>query len=242
MVIIWPERRDFGEGNDKVLVIIPHWGASKLPYNLLGAILSRDFHVRIYYYPQTLLTSDVEKTIDNISFLEEAVLDELGETTPSFIGIYGVSLGSVPAARIANVLASRNKKIPLRLVLVMSGANFPQAVWNGSSTRSIRKGLEDKGMTDREVWNKWDFLSPVNNLTFLYLRQIPILFFGSMQDYTITPINIEIMRYVLEDEYPSAAVFLNRFLGHRIGGIFNMLRIPLLRSFLLGEDGGAVCR
>lgn len=233
------ERRQCGSlKNTSVLVIFPHWGTAYWPYEFFARLFSKEFRVLVYYYSDDLLTADIEATLRNMLSLEEFVFDDLANISKlSSLSIFGVSLGSTIATRLANRIASPNgghiKETPLHLVLCMSGASFPWAVWYGESTQHIRRELEAQNMTIHDLTGAWSQFSPIQNLSFLKTKNVPILFFGSRRDKTLDTTNVRVMERRLQTEHPRARIFLSRFLGHRACGIKSMLRVPLIKKFLL---------
>ena len=151
-------------------MVIPHWRAAYWPYKIFARLFSHPdlkqaFRVLVYYYSEDLLTADVEMTTRNLPLLENRIWDDIGgPKKQSLLAVYGASLGSVVATRVANKIARLRQDVPARLVLNTSGANFPWAVWNGASTQDIRRDLEVQNISFPQLVTAWNQFSPVQNL------------------------------------------------------------------------------
>ncbi len=227
----WVERYESGIGNKKALLIFPHWGAPLWPYKLFAKCFS-GFRTIIFHYSDSLLSSDIEATCKNFTSLESAVsrdikyLKSKGVRNFSF---YGASLGSVMAFRIANFLAFADDKVG-GVILNLSCASFPFAVWSGSATQPIRKDWGRNGIGYAEVDRAWQYLSPVNNIA--HLRNTKILFFASEKDAVMNPPNVASLASALANSFPKAEIYTNDFFGHYLGGAKNFLRLKTMRKFL----------
>lgn len=226
----WIKRYESGVGNKKVLLIFPHWKARILPYKLLAKYFS-DFHTIIYHTPSSLLSPDLEFTISNFRLLESVVfgdIDFLKSNGLSSFNTYGASLGTIMAIRIANILAGGGGCLD-KVVLNLSCASFPFAVWNGDLTRDVRKKLEEKNVDYNILETAWDYLSPARNL--FNLKNAKIFFFANLNDGAFTPPNVK--RLIKEvKNFPNHKIKRGYFFGHRLGVIKNFLSLRATRKFL----------
>jgi|SRR3989344_8193345 len=226
----WIERHENGVENKKALLIFPHWGAPIWPYKWLAKYFA-DYHAIVYRYSNSLLSSDIEATFRNFDLLESAALSDIKRLKSEGIrdfSFYGVSLGSVMALRAANILAFAHGKVG-GVVINLSCADFPFAVWNGSATEPIREDWRGKGVSYSEVDQAWFYLSPINNLS--RLKETKILFFGSEKDAVMDPPNVMSLADTFNN-FPKAKIYANAFLGHYLGGAKNFLRVRTIKNFL----------
>ncbi|MDP3934836.1 MAG: thioesterase domain-containing protein [Candidatus Giovannonibacteria bacterium] len=227
----WVERRESGIDNKKALLIFPHWGASVWPYKWLAKYFT-DYRITIYQCPSSLLSSDIEATFRNFDLLESAALSDIKRLKSEGVrdfSFYGVSLGSVMAFRTANILAFADGRAN-GVVVNLSCADFPFAVWNGSATEPIREDWRERGVSYSEIDQAWSYLSPINNLQ--RLKETKILFFASKKDAVMNSPNVMDLADTLASSFPKAEVYTNVFLGHYLGGAKNFLRLRTMRKFL----------
>ncbi|MDO8522922.1 MAG: thioesterase domain-containing protein [bacterium] len=226
----WIKRYESGAENKNVLLIFPHWKASVWFYRLF-AMLFKDFHTVVYAYADSLLSPNISNTIDNFAELETAVLADIKKfqlSGANQLNIYGVSLGSVIATRIASSLAGQGEVIAL--VLNLSAASFPRSIWEGTATFRIRKSFQKLGVTFGNLNGAWNFLSPAENM--VNLKNSRMLFFLSLPDRVMVPSNVQALVEEIRRDYPKVDFHFNRFLGHRLGGIKNLLMTPTIKRFL----------
>ena len=228
----WIHKYESGVENKKALLVFPHWNASHWPYKLLAKYFS-DFHVIIYQCADFLLSADVGATVKNFALLEKTVLDDaarLKTAGANLFNVYGVSLGSIMAFRAANILAGQNWNVG-GVILNLSCASFPLAVWSGRATQPIRKAWDSSGASYSGIEKALGHLSPINNLT--NLRKTKILFFASSRDMVMCPSNVTNLADMFIDDFPKAKTSLNSFFGHYLGGAKNFLRLRAMRKFLV---------
>ncbi len=158
----------------QAIVVLPQWNADGFSHNALCALfnrmgisalrLSKPYHdIR---RPAELERSDYAVSANigrTISACRQAVvdirccLDWLEEQGYEQFGVLGTSLGSCYA-----FLASAHD--PRLRVNVFNHAStaFGDVVWAGQSTRHIRRGLEDAGLTRERLRELWAAISPVS--------------------------------------------------------------------------------
>lgn len=227
----WIHKYELGVDNKKALLIFPHWNASHWPYKLLAKYFS-DFHTIVYYCASSLMSANTEATIKNFALLEKTVLDDIANLKArgaNSFNMYGVSLGSIMAFRATNILVGQNGNAG-GIILNLSCASFPLAVWSGSATQSIKREWDSKGVSYSEVERAWACLSPINNLT--NLKKTKILFFASSRDTVMCPSNVMSLASILADNFPKAKIRFNAFFGHYFGGAKNFLCLGAMRKFL----------
>jgi hypothetical protein len=158
----------------QAIVVLPQWNADGFSHNALCALFNRmgisALRLSMPYHdirrPAELERSDYAVSANigrTISACRQAVvdirccLDWLEEQGYEQFGVLGTSLGSCYA-----FLASAHD--PRLRVNVFNHAStaFGDVVWDGQSTRHIRRGLEDAGLTRERLRALWAAISPVS--------------------------------------------------------------------------------
>jgi len=158
----------------QAIVVMPQWNADAFSHNSLCAIfnkfgvsalrLSKPYHdIR---RPSELERSDYAVSANigrTISACRQAVvdirccLDWLEEQGYEHFGVLGTSLGSC----YAFLASAHDKRIRVNAFNHASTA-FGDVVWAGQSTRHIRQGVEDAGMTQERLRALWSAISPIS--------------------------------------------------------------------------------
>jgi len=158
----------------QAIVVLPQWNADAFSHNALCRLfnkfgvsalrLSKPYHdIR---RPSELERSDyaVSSNIGRtISACRQAVVDIrcctdwLEEQGYEHFGVLGTSLGSC----YAFLASAHDKRIRVNAFNHASTA-FGDVVWAGQSTRHIRRGLEDAGLTQERLRSMWSAISPVS--------------------------------------------------------------------------------
>jgi hypothetical protein len=158
----------------QAIVVLPQWNADAFSHNALCAIfnkfgvsalrLSKPYHdIR---RPSELERSDYAVSANigrTISACRQAVvdirccIDWLEEQGYEHFGVLGTSLGSC----YAFLASAHDKRIRVNAFNHASTA-FGDVVWAGQSTRHIRAGLEEAGLTQERLRAVWAGISPVS--------------------------------------------------------------------------------
>ena len=158
----------------QAIIVMPQWNADAFSHNALcGAFnkfgvsalrLSKPYHdIR---RPAELERSDYAVSANigrTISACRQAVvdirccLDWLEEQGYEHFGVLGTSLGSC----YAFLASAHDKRLRVNAFNHASTA-FGDVVWAGQSTRHIRQGLEEAGLTQERLRALWSAVSPVN--------------------------------------------------------------------------------
>ncbi len=158
----------------QAIVILPQWNADAFSHNALASLfnrmgisalrLSKPYHdIR---RPTELERSDYAVSANigrTLSACRQAVvdirccLDWLESQGYEQFGVLGTSLGSCYA-----FLASAHDKRLRVNAFNHASTSFGDVVWAGQSTRHIRAGLEEAGLTQERLRNLWAAVSPVN--------------------------------------------------------------------------------
>jgi hypothetical protein len=158
----------------QAIVVLPQWNADAFSHNALCAIfnkfgvsalrLSKPYHdIR---RPSELERSDYAVSANigrTISACRQAVvdirccIDWLEEQGYEHFGVLGTSLGSC----YAFLASAHDKRIRVNAFNHASTA-FGDVVWAGQSTRHIRQGLADAGLTQERLRSVWGGISPVS--------------------------------------------------------------------------------
>lgn len=222
-------RLEYGKGGKRALLIFPHWGSHLFVYKMFARLFPGTYRV-LYHYSRSLLTADIPRTIERFSFFEKTVRNDFLSFKRDGVDslcFYGSSMGSILAARLANIAKAEGFKV--FLVLNLSSASFPYAVWHGRATRHIQKELAANGISFEELNKAWGYLSPINNLA--NLRYVPILFFASLRDDVLCRSNVNKLVEEFRQNYPQTQCLLSGF-GHRLAVTKGLFRVSLVQQFL----------
>ena len=168
-----PEHKDPARPK-QAIVILPQWNADAFSHNALAHVfnrmgisalrLSKPYHdIR---RPSELERSDFAVSANigrTLSACRQAVvdirccLDWLEDQGYEHFGVLGTSLGSCYA-----FLASAHDRRLRVNAFNHASTSFGDVVWAGQSTRHIRAGLEEAGLTQERLRRLWAAISPVN--------------------------------------------------------------------------------
>jgi len=158
----------------RAMIVMPQWNADAFSHNVLCSLfnrfgisalrLSKPFHdIR---RPAEIERSDYACSANIGRTLvagRQAVvdvrccLDWLESQGYEEFGILGTSLGSC----YAFIASAHDARIRVNAFNHASMA-FGDVVWTGQSTRHIRKGFEDAGLTQEQLYRLWSGISPVS--------------------------------------------------------------------------------
>ncbi len=158
----------------QAIIVMPQWNADAFSHNALCAVfnrmgisalrLSKPYHdIR---RPAELERSDYAVSANigrTISACRQAVvdirccLDWLQAQGYEHFGVLGTSLGSC----YAFLATAHDPRLRVNAFNHASTA-FGDVVWAGQSTRHIRQGLEDAGLTQERLRDLWACISPVS--------------------------------------------------------------------------------
>ena len=158
----------------QAIVVLPQWNADAFSHNALCTMfnrmgisalrLSKPYHdIR---RPTELERSDYAVSANigrTLSACRQAVvdirccIDWLEEQGYEHFGVLGTSLGSC----YAFLASAHDKRIRVNAFNHASTA-FGDVVWAGQSTRHIREGLAEAGLTQERLRALWAAISPVN--------------------------------------------------------------------------------
>ena len=168
-----PEHKDPNRPK-QAIVVMPHWNADAFSHNALCRIfnrmgvsalrLSKPYHdIR---RPAELERSDYAVSANigrTISACRQAVVDIrccvdwLEEQGYEQFGVLGTSLGSC----YAFLASAHDERIRVN-AFNHASTSFGDVVWAGQSTRHIRQGLEEAGLTQERLRTLWSAISPVS--------------------------------------------------------------------------------
>src|SRR5215468_7565127 len=157
----------------RAVIVLPHWNANGIAYNALGPVLNR-FGVSMLrlskpYHdirrPSETARSDYAVSANicrTIDAARQAVVDVrscidwLETQGKTEVGIIGTSLGSCYA-----FLAGAHEPRVKATVFNHGSTYFADVVWTGQSTRHVREGLEQAGLTLDRLRQAWLCISPM---------------------------------------------------------------------------------
>ena len=165
--------RWFQAEGKRAVIVLPHWNANGIAYNALGPLLN---HFGISMLRLSKPYHDIRRPVETersdyavspnicrtIDAARQAIvdirscIDWLQMQGKESIGIVGTSLGSC-----YGFLASAHE--PRLKVNVFNHAStyFADVVWTGQSTRHVREGLEQGGLTQERLRQAWLCVSPM---------------------------------------------------------------------------------
>jgi dienelactone hydrolase len=165
--------RWFPAEGKRAVIVLPHWNANGIAYNALGPMLNR-FGVSMLrlskpYHdirrPRETVRSDyavspnICRTIDAA---RQAVVDVrscidwLESQGKESVGILGTSLGSC----YAFIAAAHDKRLKVN-VFNHASTYVADVCWTGQSTRHVREGFENHGLTLDRLRQMWLSISPM---------------------------------------------------------------------------------
>lgn len=160
------------EGN-RAVIVLPHWNANGVAYNALGPVLNRfgismlrlskPYHdirrpsetARSDYAVSANICRTIDATRQAIVDIR-ACIDWLAMQGKDQVGIIGTSLGSCYA-----FLAGAHEPRLKACVFNHGSTYFADVVWTGQSTRHVREGLEQGGLTRDRLRQAWLCISPM---------------------------------------------------------------------------------
>jgi len=165
--------RWFPAEGKRAVIVLPHWNANGIAYNVLGPALNR-FGVSMLRLSKPYhdirrpveiarsdyaVSSNICRTIDSArqAIVDlRSCIDWLEMQGKESVGVLGTSLGSCYA-----FLASAHE--PRLKVNVFNHAStyFADVVWTGQSTRHVREGLERDGISRESLRQAWLCISPM---------------------------------------------------------------------------------
>ena len=168
-----PEHKDRSRPR-QAIVVLPQWNADAFSHNALCTIfnrmgisalrLSKPYHdIR---RPTELERSDYAVSANvgrTLSACRQAVvdirccIDWLEEQGYEQFGVLGTSLGSC----YAFLASAHDKRIRVN-AFNHASTSFGDVVWAGQSTRHIRQGLEEAGLTQERMRALWSAVSPMS--------------------------------------------------------------------------------
>ncbi len=158
----------------QAMIVMPQWNADALSHNALCTIfnrfgvsalrLSKPFHdIR---RPAELERADYAVSANigrTLASAQQAVidirccLDWLQQQGYEQFGVLGTSLGSC----YAFLASAHDPRLRVNAFNHVSAA-FGDVVWTGQSTRHIRQGLEDAGLSQEDLRHLWAGISPMH--------------------------------------------------------------------------------
>ncbi len=234
----------------RAMVVMPQWNADAFSHNALCRLfnrfgisalrLSKPFHdIR---RPAEIERSDYAVSANigrTIASVRQAVvdvrccLDWLEAQGYEEFGILGTSLGSC----YAFIASAHDRRLRVNAFNHASMA-FGDVVWTGQSTRHIREGFEQAGLTQDQLYRLWMGISPVAYMRKFAEHAKKVLVIHAQYDLTFLPVYSEqVVRAFAEHEMD----FVSKVLpcGHYTTGEFpyKFLDGWWLGSFVHGAFG-----
>ena len=208
--------------SEELFIILPPWGGRlQLNFFLRKELLRRGHSFLEYEFPEAILSSNWEATLENFSKIRDGITKEIERIKKKHkfkkINLIGVSIGCVNTCMIAN-----NNSFIDELLLIIPGRCLAESMWRGISTQQIRKVYEKNGINLKKLKKYWRSLAPENNINKLKAKKISV--FLSKAD-VIIPFHCG-KKLVEEMKAFKYNIFYkdNNFLGHNLTALSFYLR------------------
>ncbi len=203
----WYPAKDRAQGSERgaqerpkrAMIVMPQWNADAFSHNVLCSLfnrfgisalrLSKPFHdIR---RPAEIERSDYAVSANigrTIAAGRQAVvdvrccLDWLEEQGYEEFGILGTSLGSC----YAFIASAHDARIRVN-AFNHASMSFGDVAWTGQSTRHIRQGFEDAGLTRERLHRLWSGISPVSYMERFAELEKKVLTVYARYDLTFLP-------------------------------------------------------
>lgn len=165
--------RWFPAKGKRAVIVLPHWNANGIAYNALGPIfnrfgismlrLSKPYHdirrpletARSDFAVSPNICRTIDAARQAIADIRSCV-DWLEMQGKESIGLVGTSLGSC----YAFLAGAHDRRLKVN-VFNHASTYFADVVWTGQSTRHVREGLENGGLTLERLRQAWLCISPM---------------------------------------------------------------------------------
>lgn len=215
----------------QAMIVMPQWNADAFSHNVLCSLfnrfgisalrLSKPFHdIR---RPAEIERSDYAVSANigrTLAAGRQAVidirccLDWLEQQGYEQFGVLGTSLGSC----YAFIASAHDPRLRVNAFNHASMA-FGDVVWTGQSTRHIRAGFEQAGLTQEQLYRLWSGISPVSYMERFARDRKKVLVIHARYDLTFLP---EYSEQVVESFAQHRLDFVSKVLpcGHYTTGEF----------------------
>ncbi len=213
----------------RAMIVMPQWNADAFSHNVLCSLfnrfgisalrLSKPFHdIR---RPAEIERSDYAVSANigrTLTAVRQAVvdvrccLDWLEQQGYEQFGILGTSLGSC----YAFIASAHDARLRVN-AFNHASMSFGDVVWTGQSTRHIRAGFEQAGLTRDQLYSLWSAISPVSYMERFARNPKKVLVIHARYDLTFLP---EYSEQVLENFAAQRIDFVSKVLpcGHYTTG------------------------
>jgi predicted esterase len=212
----------YEKGSEELFVILPPWGGRfYLNFFLRKKILKRGCSFLEYEFPEAILSSSWETTVEDFNRIRDNINKEIEKLKKRYkfkkINLVGISIGCINTCMIAN-----NNSIIDKICLIVPGRCLAESMWKGISTQKIRQAYEKNGINLKKLKEYWRSLAPENNINKLKAKEISI--FLSKAD-VIIPFHCG-KKLVEEIKAFKYNIFYknNKFLGHNLTALSFYLR------------------
>jgi esterase/lipase len=210
----------FGSKNKHLLLFFAGWHFGLITFFPILFLLSRKgFHVIFYEYEDNILSSDIQKTKNNLLFVRDEALKSLDKIKNNYeqISIFGVSLGAVIGLLIANKTPDVKK-----VILNITGASMSETIWSWDNVfKFLKQSLIKKGITLEILQSEWQEIEPINNIDNLQGKEL--LIYATKSDEVIPHNQTQILLQALDQKQ----------ISYEYHDIKNLWHIPAAGYFLL---------
>jgi esterase/lipase len=168
-------KKVFGKQNGKIIFLLSGWPGKIWNYYLTVKILELNgFKSIVYEYDDSILSSSIKRTIENTTKVKEDILKQieiLKEKGAKDFSILGTSYGTLIAFMVTNQITSISK-----IIINLTGSDLAEIVWSWNTGKDslVKKGIIKQNISLKSLKDKWQKLSPINNLNNLADKKILI--------------------------------------------------------------------
>jgi len=216
--------------SNKLIFIFTGWGSRVSQYAYFVRQLNKKGYACIIYdYPDHVaMDGDLDeyrRMYDEVIADAQSRLAVLKRSGFTHFSAYGYSLGTL----IANKFTRDTPEVT-HVVLNLTYGDIARTVWKYKGVKKAKENLIKRGYTEQAVRNFVTFADPVHNAKGLKGKKV--LLYLAKNDRVLRHQFTQKTKEALELHDVDFLYIENKYLGHVLGGVKNMLRTSTLLDFL----------
>lgn len=223
--------RSYGSNKKKVIILLTGWktGFSVYrPFVMLFTLLG--YRSIVYVYGKEILSPNLQQTAENFSQVVSRVhqdLQQLQKEGYTSICLFGISLGTVFAIKLANI-----SPVVTSLILNLTGASIANSIWNWKKRINayFYQTFQSRNITLQDLEQTWREFNPIENIDNLAKKKI--LLFIAMRDEIIPFSEGTALVVAMKEKGYNPKIYINQKGNHLIAAITNLFRLSTYRIFL----------